>query len=139
ARMRAAYPDRRYEVLNFGILGYSSFQGLQLMKSAVLDLDPDIVAIGFGMNDSEVAGYRDKDMVSGTPPSRAWQPMAAAKVLEVSALIEDFTIRPKFRRKWMSADMQREADTKGGAVDYDAMDSWTRVSPHDFQENVREM
>src|SRR5207248_9234617 len=50
---------------------FRSFQGLQLMKSAVLDLDPDIVAIGFGMNDSEVAGYRDKDMVSGTPPSRS--------------------------------------------------------------------
>jgi len=139
ARTRAAYPDRRYEVLNFGILGYSSFQGLQLMKSAVLDLDPDIVAIGFGMNDSEVAGYRDKDMVSGTPPSRAWQPMAAAKELEFYKLLQYFALRLKFRPKPMSAYLQEEADTKDGAVDYDAMDPWTRVSPHDFEQNVREM
>src|SRR5919204_1755243 len=74
ALLRAAYPDRHYEVLNFGILGYSSFQGLQLMKRRVLDLDPDVVAIGFGMNDSEVDGYRDKDMVGSSPP-RGWHPL----------------------------------------------------------------
>src|SRR5580765_4556800 len=56
-------PDLRYEVQNFGVLGYSSFQGLQLLKTRVLDFHPDIVVIGFGMNDSEVAGYRDKDVV----------------------------------------------------------------------------
>jgi lysophospholipase L1-like esterase len=59
-------PDLRYEVQNFGVLGYSSFQGLQLLKSRVLDFHPDVVVIGFGMNDSEVAGYRDKDIVAGT-------------------------------------------------------------------------
>jgi lysophospholipase L1-like esterase len=56
-------PDIRYDVQNFGVLGYSSFQGLQLLKTRVLDFRPSIVVIGFGMNDSEVAGYRDKDIV----------------------------------------------------------------------------
>src|SRR5437870_2360915 len=58
-------PDTQYEVQNFGVLGYSSFQGLQLLKSHVLDSHPNILVIGFGMNDSEVAGYRDKDIVGG--------------------------------------------------------------------------
>ena len=56
----------RYEVQNFGVLGYSSFQGLQLLKTRVLAFHPNVVVIGFGMNDSEVAGYRDKDIVGGT-------------------------------------------------------------------------
>src|SRR5581483_2366056 len=58
AAMRSADPQTQYEVLNFGVLGYSSFQGLQLLKERVLALAPDVLAIGFGMNDSEVAGYR---------------------------------------------------------------------------------
>src|SRR6516225_6529287 len=72
AWLRQMDPTRRYEVINFGVLGYTSFQGLQLLKSRVLDLQPDVVAIGFGMNDSEVAGYRDKDMiVTSAPPVSA--------------------------------------------------------------------
>jgi lysophospholipase L1-like esterase len=63
-QLRHAYPDKTIEVLNFGVLGYSSFQGLQLMKARILALQPDVVAIGFAMNDSEVAGYRDQDMVA---------------------------------------------------------------------------
>ncbi len=51
------------EVMNFGVLGYSSFQGLQLLKTRVLDLHPDVLVIGFGMNDSDVGGYRDKDVL----------------------------------------------------------------------------
>src|SRR6185295_3684725 len=62
AQLGERHPGSRFEVINFGVLGYSSFQGLQLLKSRVLELEPDILAIGFGMNDSEVAGYRDKDM-----------------------------------------------------------------------------
>src|SRR5919197_334538 len=139
ALLRAAHPNRQYEVLNFGILGYSSFQGLQLMKSRLLDLDPDIVAIGFGMNDSEVAGYRDKDMVDGAPPARRWQPIGRARQLEFYKLLEYFALRLKFRPKPMSAYLQEEADTKDSAGDYDAMDPWTRVSPRDFAQNVREM
>ena len=39
-------PDTQYEVQNFGVLGYSSFQGLQLLKSHVLDSHPNILVIG---------------------------------------------------------------------------------------------
>ena len=62
ALLKQQAPRTDLEVMNFGVLGYSSFQGLQLLKRAVLDLHPDVVVVGFGMNDSEVAGYRDKDV-----------------------------------------------------------------------------
>jgi hypothetical protein len=138
-------PDTRYEVQNFGVLGYSSFQGLQLLKSRVLDFHPDIVVIGFGMNDSEVAGYRDKDMVRGTDPRTlmarvkeaakdAAQHIEGYKFLKYEALVL------RFHRKPISDYLKAEAGTKGsGAVDYDSIEPWTRVSPHDYEQNVREM
>src|SRR4029078_8111380 len=56
AALRAA--DARAEVENFGVLGYSSFQGLELLKSRVLQRRPDVVAIGFGLDDSQGCGQR---------------------------------------------------------------------------------
>src|SRR5919197_4058615 len=90
------------------------------------------------MNYSEVDGYRDKDMVGSSPP-RGWHPLSIVKELEFYKLLDYFALRLKFHPKPMSAYLQEEADSKDGAVDYDAMDPWTRVSPHDFEQNVREM
>ena len=92
----------RYEVQNFGVLGYSSFQGLQLLKTRVFDYHPDIVVIGFGMNDSEVAGYRDKDMVGRKNrrrvrlKSRATprEHLESYKLLKYEALVLRFRPKP---------------------------------------------
>src|SRR5712692_5108597 len=56
ALLRERHPSADIEMMDFGVLGYSSYQGLQLLKRRVLALDPDVVVVGFGMNDSEVAG-----------------------------------------------------------------------------------
>jgi lysophospholipase L1-like esterase len=145
AWLRQERPDRRFEVRNFGVLGYSSFQGLRVLKSRVLAWKPDIVAIGFAMNDSMVAGYRDKDLVGGSEhPSlgrRAVKALASAvtssedyKLLDYEARV--LTFRPKPIETYLTA----QADAKGaGAVDYDALEPWTRVSPRDYAANIREM
>src|SRR5262249_32973822 len=77
-----------YEVLNFGVLGYTSFQGLQLLKTRVLATRPDMIVIGFAMNDSQVAGYRDKDMVSAEPPTRLARLRDAMPGLEIYKLLK---------------------------------------------------
>jgi lysophospholipase L1-like esterase len=136
-------PDVQYDVQNFGVLGYSSFQGLRLMKT-IFDFQPDIVVIGFGMNDSEVAGYRDKDMVgSGEYPrwparlketaKNTAQHLESFKLLKYGALVL------RFRPKPLADYLKTEADSGPGAVDYDAIEPWTRVSPRDFESNMREM
>jgi len=133
--------------LNFGVLGYSSFQGLQLMKTRVLDLHPDIVVIGFGMNDSEVAGYRDKDMVAlggAERPSTAARVKEAVKQaaedLEVYKFLKYEALVLRFHPKPISEYLKPEVESKGsGTVDYDAIEPWTRVSPRDYEENIREM
>lgn len=44
------YPEKNYEVINAGVASETSRDGLKRIKT-ILDLKPDIVVIGFGMND----------------------------------------------------------------------------------------
>ncbi len=133
-------PGRHYEVLNLGVLGYTSFQGLQLLSSRVLDLEPDIVAIGFGMNDSEVAGYRDKDMVTKAPPRFRTRVKETVTDLESYKLLDYVALRLKFRPKPIGDYLTEDADDRGsGSVDYSTIEPWTRVSPVDYEGNVRQM
>jgi lysophospholipase L1-like esterase len=144
-RLAAAHPKTTYEVMNFGVLGYSSFQGLQLLSHRVLALHPDIVVIGFGMNDSEVAGYRDKDVIAtkAAPLTRRMKDAVTdgAKDLETYKLLKYSALALKFRPKsigeYLKADA--EAGRGSGVVDYDAIEPWTRVSPQDYERNLREM
>jgi lysophospholipase L1-like esterase len=137
-------PDIAYDVQNFGVLGYSSFQGLQLMKSRVLAANADVVVIGFGMNDSEVAGYRDKDVVGGAAPSFSARAKKAivnsAEGLESYKLLKYEALVLRWRPKPIS-DYLKPAAVVGrpGVVDYDELEPWTRVSPHDYEANIREM
>ena len=141
AHLRDARGAANVEVVNFGVLGYSSFQGLQLTRARVFDFHPDIIAIGFGMNDSEVAGYRDRDMVGGgDPPSLRARAKDAVTDLEGYKLLHYFAQTLKFRPKSMGDFLRAHANDRGsGVVDYDAIEPWTRVSPHDYESNIREM
>ena len=137
----------RAEVLNFGVLGYSSFQGRRLLERRVLELDPDVVLIGFGMNDSEVAGYRDRDMVpsldeSGDPipPSLGTTLRERAADLEFYKLLKYFALALRFHPKSMGDFLREQAHDRGsGHVDYSTIEPWTRVSPPDYESNIREM
>ncbi len=42
------------EVLNLGVPGYSSYQGIRMMEHEVAALNPDILIVGFGFNDAFV-------------------------------------------------------------------------------------
>ena len=138
-------PGQQYEVLNFGVLGYSSFQGVQLLKERVLPLGPSIVAIGFAMNDSSAAGYRDKDMVATSAAPTLTKRVAdavtgAALESEIYKLLKYEALVFRFRPKSIGDYLKAEAETKApGAVNYDAIEPWTRVSPRDYELNLREM
>jgi lysophospholipase L1-like esterase len=53
---------RSYQVLNAGVGSYSSFQGLQRLKYALLKYRPDIVTIYFGWNDHWIASIPDSQV-----------------------------------------------------------------------------
>jgi hypothetical protein len=134
---------RDVEVMNFGILGYTSFQGLQLLKTRVLDLHPDVVIIGFGMNDSDVAGYRDKDVLAPGPVRWRDRVKAVTEHSESLALLKYVALALRFHSKnfgeFLKADAKTDQGKSNANVDYDDLEPWTRVSPHDYDRNLREM
>ncbi|MFA5155920.1 MAG: SGNH/GDSL hydrolase family protein [Candidatus Omnitrophota bacterium] len=49
--LNAGNDGGRYEVFNFGVPGYTSFQGLKLLQSEVIGYQPDVVIMNFAWND----------------------------------------------------------------------------------------
>jgi acyl-CoA thioesterase I len=54
AALRAKYPRATIEAINGATGGDSTVQGLQRLQTKVLDQKPDLVLIGFGMNDHNI-------------------------------------------------------------------------------------
>src|SRR5262245_26468406 len=48
--------NKTYEVVDLSVPGYSSYHGVGLMKRA-LELNPDLIVIGYAMNELLMAGY----------------------------------------------------------------------------------
>ena len=55
--LRQKYPRARIEAINGATGGDTTVQGLQRLQTKVLDLQPDLVLIGFGMNDHNRPGF----------------------------------------------------------------------------------
>lgn len=53
---------RPVEVLNAGVASYSSFQGLERLKHAVLPYHPDLITVFFGWNDHWISGTPDHEI-----------------------------------------------------------------------------
>jgi lysophospholipase L1-like esterase len=136
-----------FEVLNLGVFAYTSHQGLLLLKTQALDLDPDIVLIGFGMNDASVAGYRDKDLTDHGPslPGRILENIEVYELYQYLAQIANYKYGSigMYMRKvaevvgtpdeaWIGREGHEQAD-------YDSLESYTRVSPIEYEKNIKEM
>jgi lysophospholipase L1-like esterase len=85
------------EVINAGVGGYSSLQGLRYLENQLIDYSPDLVISWFGVNDcSRALFYEDKDQkigINATPKRR--------KIFEYSKLyffITNIIFKPKLLR-----------------------------------------
>jgi lysophospholipase L1-like esterase len=153
ALLRQEFPQADFEVFNLGVLGYSSYQGLELLRRGVLDMDPDLVVIGFAMNDASVAGYRDKD-------TALHDKGATTVVKKTRQLLEKVELYKTLRyaaqvighEAWSIGDyMQKIAASAGTpaeawsgregheSADYEKLEPYTRVSPSDYEKNILEM
>lgn len=56
----ARYGSRRYRVINAGVPGYTSYQGVRYLRERGLALRPAIVLFGYGFNDSAPRGDVEK-------------------------------------------------------------------------------
>jgi lysophospholipase L1-like esterase len=147
-----AFPRASFEVLNLGTMAYSSHQGLELVRREVLDLSPDAILIGFAMNDSSVAGYRDKDFFG----QRGSDALAkrARRFLERIELLKLLRYLGRSMRhdSWSIGDYMGKLEEAAGtpaeawmggqgteSADYDELEPYTRVAPRDYERNIREM
>ncbi len=51
-----------YEVINAGVPGYTSFQGLRYSRIIMKKYDPDLIIVCYGVNDRTKARYQDKEL-----------------------------------------------------------------------------
>ena len=149
--LRQGFPQANFQVLNMGVLGYSSFQGLELLRKQAITLNPDLVLIGFGMNDGTVAGYRDKDLpASLNAPSWSRSATNALEHSELYKLLRYAALRVREQRKSLSDVLQSTADSarKHGDLHerammeeavYEKVEGWTRVSLKDYEANIAAM
>jgi len=142
SRLQEKFPKARFEVLNLGVLGYSSYQGLVLLKASALDLNPDVVILGFGMNDSKITGVRDTDMAASLKRPELGERID--RVLETSKLYKllKYAVFVRRHRPGSVGDyLKKEADDAAAEskVDYAKFEPWTRVSPAAYERNVRDM
>jgi lysophospholipase L1-like esterase len=148
ALARQAFPGADLEVLNLGVLGYSSYQGIEVLRSVGLPLEPDVIVIGYGMNDSSMAGFHDADLRTAKPPAAAWTQRlaAAAERSEVFRLLRYVALAARYQPASM-ADAIRQADARaaealkaGSPADvYAKGEAWTRVPLPDYERNLTEM
>ncbi len=55
------------EIINAGISGYTSWQGLMLLRSELLPLQPDLVVLAFGYHDANRALSHDHEVLTDDP------------------------------------------------------------------------
>jgi lysophospholipase L1-like esterase len=95
-RPDAAYPallaqaltqklGRPVEAMNFGVPGYSSWQGRKLLPRLLATYHPDLVIIMFGWNDHWLAkGFADKDqVVSASPAQKILAPLRSLRLYQL--------------------------------------------------------
>jgi len=49
--LRERFENKRIDVINAAVIGYSSYQGLLLLKNQILNFSPDVVTISYLIND----------------------------------------------------------------------------------------
>ncbi|MDH3283883.1 MAG: GDSL-type esterase/lipase family protein [Acidobacteriota bacterium] len=141
ARLKSRFPGADVDVVNMGVAGYSSYQGLELVKTTVLGLDPDVVVISFGGVDGQLSGWRDRDALirSSTPRARV---RGVLMMLELPKLVhyvvKRFTTEDELLGKRLRTRAARAERTH--TVDIDRLlQRSVRVPPDEYETNIREM
>ena len=126
-----ARAGRRVEVINAGVIGYNTMQGLRTLQRVILPLQPDCVVVSFAVNDSAEGGQlrnylgRHRPELETLPPAVVsvrnllWNHSAVCRWL-----LRDFFAGQAY------LDRVREAGVKAG---------WKPGSSEDYRRNLEEI
>ena len=143
--LRREFPEANFEVFNLGVAGYSSIQGLRLLKTRVLDLHPDVVVVGFAMNEPHMAGVDDKNASTGEESIKLVQTLSSMlnksesfKLLRYWALLlrwKPRSISEYLEDKSYNATWRQQVTGN----EFDKFEPWMRDSLRDYDNYHREM
>ncbi len=129
--LKESYPKRNFEVINAGVIGYSSYQGLLFFKNKILRYSPDIISVAYVINDVDrhrffrSNGKPDKELISVNPAIIFLR--NSFKKSRLYNLIEKSILAFEGKRRFMSG--------LKGTIDPPKV----RVSPQDYQYNLEEI
>jgi len=110
----ASRSDRRFEVINAGVFGFSSLQGLRLLRDRLAGVDPALVTVLYGWNDHYLTVAYPDNLVR----SRATAPPFWIRLLRRLRLYQIA------QQAVATAEMQRSSVAR------------IRVAPQDYRENL---
>jgi len=120
----------RVEVLNAGVPGYNSFQGLLLLRSKLRGLDPDLITVRYGWNDHSLS-------VPGEAEAFFREPESA-----VGLFLQDLALRTKLyafaRRLGMELSARRHPVAEQAEMVFSPELSWAPTIPlEQYERNLR--
>ena len=120
--LKGKAPGMDIQVINGGVMGYSTFQGLHHMRKRVMAYEPDIYLFGYIVQDARRSPISDRDQAISHRASELW---------EANPLYNWRTylwMRNTYQ-KYRSA--RREDEAKDG-------ETW-RVPPTEYADNLKEL
>ncbi len=116
------FPQKNFEVINAGILGYTSLQGTRFLKRDLLRLKPDLLVAYFGINDGDKAVYFSDKYLSVKDDT----------IMKMDGFLKRFKSY-RFLKHLLLKAMSRKRLPKEENPEN------TRVSPEDYRENMGEI
>jgi lysophospholipase L1-like esterase len=139
------FSEANFEVFNLGVGGYTSLNGLNLLKTRVLNLKPDVAVIAVAMNEPNMAGVHNRNASIGEESANLMQTLSdmvnkseSFKLLRYWALLLKWkpeSIDRRIEKMSLHTTWKRQVVES----DFDKFEPWMRDSLKDFDNNYREM
>jgi|GEM_PF-4594108 len=139
-----SYPDQlerllgaRFDVVNAGVVGYSSFQGARLVEQWAAELEPDVVTVYLGNNDPSPSGTKDAARAAaGAGALHRWLRYNRFYLLALRGLLALRATRADADRARLVATLaDPEAEAQRDVASYYRL--LARVPPDAYEENLR--
>lgn len=122
--------EKVYEVINAGVIGYTSYQGLLFLKKEILRLSPDIISVPYVINDID----RDRFYRSNGKSDKELKPKDS-RLLHLENLLE----KSKLFRIWRKIALQTVAvGVKFLGTERNHLGA-VRISPQEYENNLNEI
>ncbi len=127
----------KFEVINAGVIGYTSHQGMTLLENEVLQWSPDLVTVYFGWNDHWLArGLEDKQQ-KNAKPSAMVSALDSLRLFQLARMLRSGTSGDrvaKMRVEW--EDYQRNLLRIGELCSQQGVETWYLTAPHALDTGI---